>query len=164
MNVMLLLSIILVIDIALTFASLLNGNDVFSNGILKIMTINALFLIQISFNINYFLRVIYNLYKKNIISNDDTKNIISINILSSLIIIIIEIIQFVKYNKLNNLILMSTVWTSILSVLSKNIIDWHINNLKINDNLKMINLLIEVTDKINLNNQNQQHCNLEINV
>lgn len=117
------LSVFLLAQINMLILSLSTGN-VFSNGILKIKTVNALFLIQISFNINCYLLKLFYLYKKdNLLYTNDLMNINLINILILFILIMISSYEFsvnktYKYN-----ILIYSIWTTSLLPIIKIIIE-----------------------------------------
>lgn len=83
---------LLLCDVIFTIISFLFQN-VFTDIIFEIKTINAIFLIQSSFNINILLNIIYNLHK-NIEINKN--NIINIHIVNTFLFTLIVIFSFIK--------------------------------------------------------------------
>jgi len=106
--ILLSLGILLICEFSMIIISLCR-NNVFYDGILQIMTINAIFLIQISFNINFILKVIYHLYKNIKINNYDIININFINVILLIIIMATQINEYVVTNNFNNSIIICSI-------------------------------------------------------
>ncbi len=138
------LGVFLLAQINMLILGLSTGN-VFSNGILKIKTVSALFLVQISFNINCNLLKLFNVYKKDKpLYTNDFMNINLINILILFILIMISSVEFSVNKTYNYNVLIYSIWTTSLLPITKNIIN--------NYNLMLKNQNLNNLDNQNLNN------------
>ena len=97
-------------NIILLIISLLTIKDAISQDIMEIKTTHAIFLFQTSFNINFFLIVLYSYYINNHISLIYMYNNIVVNWIVAFIIFI-----FIAVNNENNLVLLSFSYSSAIT-------------------------------------------------
>ncbi len=155
------LSVILLSEISLLIMGLSVGN-VFSDGILQIKTINAIFLVQISFNLNYYLIKLYCLFgQEKPLYTNDLLNISLINILMLLIFITISSIEYSLHGKFDNRILIYSIWTTTFLQFSKKFIDNYNYKLKIHNSIDY-NTVINILN--NTENNTEAKNNAENNV
>lgn len=158
MNHIYIITLIILLNLVILIA-LLNTSTFFDKNVLEMKTIAALFLFQISFNINHYLMIIYNFYIKELVLKKNFLNIIIVNSIIYINLISLYIYDYVKFNNVDNthILILSMVGFNLL-VFSENCVNkfnlTFAHGLITNDINNINNDINNITNNNNNNNNN----------